>query len=196
MIKRVLSSLIVAMVALMLPIVVSASDTTYSYGDAAYAEDNNEISTSSFEASLYDALSSLPNVINLEFIELEDGDAYFEFTIIEVDSRLRLSGTHHSTYDMTGGLFSSLTWNFTSIPTFTVTLTPRTWHGPVGEVDIGIYLQRQGPISWSTVASARVRTDTGGQRTLTGTQAGNHRIYLRNYSGWRTTGDITISWRS
>lgn len=100
------------------------------------------------------------------------------------------SGTYNSTYSMTGGVYSQV-WNASAKPTFTVSLYPDIG---VANANITIYLERDNWNGWGVVTSKSVSSTSGSTSTLYGQESGEHRIYLRNYSGKLMQGDVTIKY--
>ena len=121
----------------------------------------------------------------------DNGQAYEEILINQLT---RASGTYSTTYDMTGGVYTQQSWNATSAPTFKVKVTPTSYEGEAG-VGMGIYLQKKNFFGgWDNVAEDSVRLERGGTVTLKGNSAGTYRLYFRNWSGFRATGSIVITY--
>ena len=101
---------------------------------------------------------------------------------------------------MTGGLYSSVNWNFDKTPTFTVTLSPSSWGSNGSLTNINVYLERRTNSlfnTWRSADQSSVGVSTGGTVTLRGDEPGLYRIYIYNGSQpQRVTGSIRIPYSS
>lgn len=143
------------------------------------------------ETSEINSSQIFDNQLNL----IADGQEYEE-TIIYMNPFLKASGTYQSTFDFKGGLNTKESWNCTSAPTFTVTMNTSTFDGhPNNAATFSIELQRKTTFSWKTVDSnSDLLVRNGGTVTVTGDQKGTYRIRLVNNSGFRATGNVSISY--
>lgn len=64
----------------------------------------------------------------------------------------------------------------------------------MSRVEMSVYLERKELFGWSTAAEGRVTVMKGGTVALRGASAGTYRIYLRNWSGFSTKGNISITY--
>lgn len=101
------------------------------------------------------------------------------------------SGSYSSTYNMTGGLYVKQTWDAKNTPTFKVSNSNGY---SVVDGEIYVMLQKKGLLGYSTKSDGTLPARKGGSCTLKGDGSGNYRIYLRQLTGDRMTGDITVSW--
>lgn len=154
---------------------------------SAFAAEIHQDATSAASACETNA-----NDLRLEFVE-DDGRPYDEI-VIQSNPLFRASGTYKSTYDMTGGIYTRQSWEVSSAPTFKVTISPTYFAGSDDRVEMGVFLERKELFGWSTAAEGRVTVMKGGTVTLRGASAGTYRIYLRNWSGFSTKGNISITY--
>lgn len=95
------------------------------------------------------------------------------------------SGSYSSTYDMTGGVFSS---DITANSYITTTITP-TQGTP--DCNMGIILATKYWYGWDGPIQY-VSSTAGG--TVTHNCSGTYKIWLRNFAGTRWTGAVDFSW--
>lgn len=102
------------------------------------------------------------------------------------------AASYSSTYDMTGGVFSSYI-NMGAKRTVTVTTTPTINEAGSG-AKIYLYLQKQTWYGYDDVANSwnYAGTPDTSKEMVTG-DAGQYRVYLRNYTGLRMAGYVSIS---
>lgn len=153
------------------------------------------LSTPVFASTREEIPTTQETIILRDVVLIEDnGDPYVEIIIGEDEMLSRASGgTHSTTYDMTGGVFTKQTWNCSNAPTFVVRVIPKTFDGNM-DSDMSIYLERKSGLMWTGADAADTSMVYPGRVTLKGSQAGNYRLYFRNWTGFRATGDIEISY--
>ena len=132
------------------------------------------------------------NVIKFEMVEENELEKdNFIMRSFSVDKR-SANGTYESTYDMTGGVYSKITWTTDGQATFDVFVNPS--EGREGTI-LTVFLQKSKSFnSWVDVESGEVDSVDGGSVTLNASEAGTYRIYLRNWTGFRVKGDISINY--
>lgn len=152
-------------------------------GMAALASDSNsDISHSNEQRS---------QVINM----IEDNGQSYDEIIIFANPLLRGgSGTYNGSYDMSGGVFTQVTWNCTAKPSFTVTITPTSFSGALKTAEMTVYLEKKGFWGWSPVDESNVTLEYGGTVYLDGDGEGEYRLYLRNWSGFNAKGTFFVSY--
>ncbi|CAM3068983.1 hypothetical protein PASE110613_15220 [Paenibacillus sediminis] len=101
------------------------------------------------------------------------------------------SGTYNTSYDMTGGVYSKSTWSPSGPSSFEFLMSPTIG---VSGANIGIYLQKSGILGYSDVDSTQVSSTSFSDSTLHGSSAGTYRFYLRDWSGFQNTGDLTMKY--
>lgn len=134
---------------------------------------------------------SMPEGVTYELNLIEDNGEEYQEIIINTNSRA--SGTYSTDYDMTGGVYSAQSWACDATPTFNVTITPTSFAGASNEVKMGIKLQKKGTLGYSDVDEDYVTLKYGGTVTVKGNGSGTYRLYFRNYSGFKATGSIYVS---
>ena len=94
---------------------------------------------------------------------------------------------------MTGGIYCRKTWRCSDNPTFDVTVNISSSQAP-GDGDLYVSLQRYSFGIWDEVAYDTVSSMYGGSVSLTGSEKGKYRIYLRleQASGYRVTGNVSV----
>lgn len=132
------------------------------------------------------------NSKSFELIE-DDGEPYEE-EIIYFNPLLRASGTYKSTYDMTGGVYSSTTWKCSSGPSFKVTISPTYFEIDDAHVNMTVYLEKKEIYGWNPVDQGDVTLLKGGTVNLSGNSSGTYRLYFRNWSGFQAKGKINVSY--
>lgn len=153
------------------------------FSTSAFASEGNNINNS-LELSTYEDTTYTLNLAE------DNGEEYQE---IIINPNLKASGTYETTYDTTGGVYTQQTWVCSDTPKFTVTIKPTSFAGASQTVTMGIKLQKKGALVYSDVDEDYVTLAKGGTVTVSGNEAGTYRLYFRNYSGFRATGKIYIS---
>lgn len=95
-------------------------------------------------------------------------------------------GSYSSTYDMTGGVFSD---DITASEYITTSIVPRDG---MLEGSIGVILATKYWYGWDGPVK-NVNSATGG--TVTHSCNGTYKIWLRNFTTMRVTGNVTFSWK-
>ena len=100
---------------------------------------------------------------------------------------------YRGSFNMTGGIYCRKTWRCSDNPTFDVTVNISSSQAP-GDGDLYVSLQRYSFGIWDEVAYDTVSSMYGGSVSLTGSEKGKYRIYLRleQASGYRVTGNVSV----
>lgn len=99
------------------------------------------------------------------------------------------SSTYSSTYDMTGGVFTSRTFTYSQY--LKTTISPS--QGSPGS-DMYIYLAKKTSSGWS-IKDEVGTVDSAEGGTVTYNGSGTNGIYLRNYNGAQWIGSVSINWK-
>lgn len=111
--------------------------------------------------------------------------------LIDTTGVYAVSGSYSTTYNMTGGVYSSQNWNATNMSTFKIKTTPTVGYD---HIEIVQYLERKTFAGWTDVNNANVPSKKSSSSSLTGDKSGEYRIYFRNYSGVQIKGNFSISY--
>ena len=101
------------------------------------------------------------------------------------------AASFNSTYDMTGGLFTRTFSPTSSKPIVTVQTWPDV--GVYGQ-SMSVYLQKKNTFGYDDVSSGSLDSTVYDETSLKGNSKGTYRIYLRNWTGKKMSGDIPISY--
>lgn len=106
--------------------------------------------------------------------------------IIVATSTVYARGSYNSTYNMTGGVFSR---NISAKKYITTTIVPKD-----GTLDgsIGVILAKKHWYGWDGPIK-NVNSATGG--TVTHKCNGTYKIWLRNFTTMRVTGNVSFDWK-
>ena len=154
-----------------------------------------EVSMTGYAATDSVSITTPSQSMNGYHLDLvEDNGQYYEEILIYRNPLSRASGSYSTTYNMTGGVYTRQSWVTTAAPTFNITIEPESFAGASTEVEMGIFLEKKSSIGWSVVDEARVTLVDGGSVTLSGESAGTYRLYFRNWSGFKATGNIYVTY--
>lgn len=99
------------------------------------------------------------------------------------------SNTYSSTYDMTGGVFTSKSFTYSKY--ISTTISPS--QGSSGS-NMYIYLTKKTSSGW-TIKDEVGTVDSVEGGTVSYDGSGTNGIYLRNYNGARWFGSVSIKWK-
>ena len=158
----------------------------------AYIKENEYITENELTVTFIDELGVHHT---LEFVEYDENTGFVE---IFINPRLRQNGQHASTFDVTNSLISSnLNWTFTNAPRVTVETSNTSWAGAASAGNLTFFLERRGTFNiWHEADRAAISAIHGGSATLSYTSGGTFRVVIFNGTGFRATGNITVTWSS